>query len=312
LKYIGTVISTPEGPSSTTFSFVVKENEIPVRKGQLVQLQTEEGLLIARVEEVIKTNRYFIEAETVSEYERSGNPLDEVFPVSNWECLVAKARPLGVWHDEYSRVTFPPSPGQKVFKVNEEVLERFFGFDEKGVKLGKLEFHNVEAKLNVTRLFQKHLAILGVSGAGKSSLSSNLIEELLNRPKALGRPAVVVIDPHGEYTKFAADENYVDRTKVFGKGNISIAANQLTPSRLAELMPRLSPVQRRELTPVIDALRKRNPFYGFDSFIRAIEDSQMNPRTKDAILSWLMQLKSTGLLTPTIHLPSKLLHAADS
>jgi hypothetical protein len=64
---IGTVISTEDGPNSNNFSFVISSSE-PVRKHQYVQIQTKEGILIARIAEIIKSNKYYSQAETVKEY----------------------------------------------------------------------------------------------------------------------------------------------------------------------------------------------------------------------------------------------------
>ncbi|RLB74947.1 MAG: hypothetical protein DRH24_20420 [Deltaproteobacteria bacterium] len=52
-KTIGTVISTFEGPSTSQFSFVIKEDSgtTPVQKGQFIQVKTEQGILIGRVDE---------------------------------------------------------------------------------------------------------------------------------------------------------------------------------------------------------------------------------------------------------------------
>jgi len=114
-KIIGTVISTFEGPSTYRFNFVIKEDsgKMPVHKGQFIQLNTEQGILVGRVDEVIKTNRYFMQAESVREYEKSGKPLMDMFPVDRWEYLVAKTTPLGIYNDGLTkRVTFPPSPGR--------------------------------------------------------------------------------------------------------------------------------------------------------------------------------------------------------
>lgn len=96
-KTIGTVISTFEGPSTFQFNFVIKEDseKIPVHKGQFIQLQTEQGILVGRVDEIIKTNRYFMQAESVREYEKSGKPLMDMFPVDRWEYLVGKADSTG-------------------------------------------------------------------------------------------------------------------------------------------------------------------------------------------------------------------------
>ena len=120
MEKIGTVISTIEGPSTGEFSFVIGETEeIPIRKGQFVQLSTEDGLLIARVAEIIKTNRYFMQPEAVREYTREGKAMDEFFPVDRWEYLLAKAIPLGIWDNGVQkRASFPPSPGTKVYRVD--------------------------------------------------------------------------------------------------------------------------------------------------------------------------------------------------
>lgn len=295
MEEIGTVISSELNPSSEEFWFVLNsKKEIPIRKHQFVQLQTEDGLLIARVSEVIKTNRYFTRAESVSEFERSGKPLIEQFPVERWEYLIARAVPLGIhWNGKQKRVSFPPSPGDKVYKVDEKVLSEFFGFDEFGLDVGKVEFHDLNAKLNVTKLFQKHLAILAISGAGKSYLTSVLIEELLDRPEELGRPAIILIDPHGEYVGFANDENYINKTKVYN--NISIATNRLSVFNLSELIPEMSAVQRRELAPIIKKLRESKRSYTLLDLITEVENSNINPKTKGALVSWLSDLNLAGI-----------------
>src|SRR5437879_409128 len=145
MNEIGTVISTFDGtPNSREFSFVIKEDlsKIPIRKGQFVQVQTEEGIMIARVSEVMKTNRYFMRAESVREYEKSGRPLTEMFPVDRWEYLVGKTVTLGIFNDgKQRRVSFPPSPGDKVYRIEEKILHEFLGLDkEKGLEVGDVEF----------------------------------------------------------------------------------------------------------------------------------------------------------------------------
>ncbi|MEM3452784.1 MAG: hypothetical protein QW835_04060, partial [Candidatus Hadarchaeum sp.] len=95
---IGTVIVDEDSPSPGSFSFVVTcgESDIPVRQGQFVRVETEEGLVMAFVTNLIKTNRYFVRAESVREYERRGKPLTSIFPADRWEYLVARAQVLGV------------------------------------------------------------------------------------------------------------------------------------------------------------------------------------------------------------------------
>jgi len=299
MQEIGTVISTLEGPSSNKFSFVIKETEgIPVRKGQFVQLDTEEGVMIARVSEIIKTNRYFMRAESVREFERNGRTLPDMFPVDRWEYLVADVVPLGIFSGgKQQRISFPPSPGQKVFQVDENILSKFLGLDENGVNIGKISFHNLDVKLNLTKLFQKHAAILAISGAGKSYLASDLIEEILDRSEESGRPSIVVMDPHGEYIGFGDDENYMTRTKIFNEKNISISASKLSATNLAELIPQMSSVQRRELSSIIKQLREKKSSYTLEDLINAASESEIDPRTSSALASWLADLNSTGLFS---------------
>lgn len=298
---IGTVISTFEGPNSNEFSFVIKDDleKIPIRKGQFVQLETQDGLLIARVSEITKTNRYFMRPESVREYERSGRPLMETFPVDRWEYLVAKAVQLGIYHDgKQKRVSFPPSPGQKVFPVDEKILYNFLGLDkEKGLNIGEVEYHNIESKLNLTKLFQKHCAILAQTGFGKSHLVSVLIEEILERNAEFGRPSLIVFDPHGEYSGFSEDRNFMSSTKVFRSNNISIAAQNLSASQIAEFQPFISAVERRELNKIIAKLREQKNAFDMQNLINAVEESEIKPNTKAPLISWLEELESTGIFS---------------
>jgi DNA helicase HerA-like ATPase len=55
-------------------------------------------------------------------------------------------------------------------------------------------------KFDLNRLLQKHLAILAQSGAGKSYLTSVMLEEILDRTTNQGRIATVLFDTHGEYS----------------------------------------------------------------------------------------------------------------
>jgi hypothetical protein len=306
-KTIGTVISTFEGPSTFQFNFVIKEDSerIPVHKGQFIQLQTEEGILVGRVDEIIKTNRYFMQAESVREYEKSGKPLMDMFPVDRWEYLVGKVASLGIYDNKMlKRVTFPPSPGSNVEEIDKDILFDFLGLDSKGLNIGKIAFHDLNARINLTRLFQKHLAILAISGAGKSHLVSVFLEELLERSDEMGRPAIIVIDPHGEYAGFAEDENYSKRTKVFNKEfPLSISASSLSPYQIMEFLPEISHVQRRELMKIIQGLKKKKKSYSFKELVKAIEDSEIKKVTKDTMISWISNLTITHLFS-NVNYPS--------
>jgi hypothetical protein len=297
-KTIGTVISSPEGPSTFKFDFVIKEDsgKIPVNTGQFIQTQTEQGILIGRVDEVLKTNRYFMQAESVREFEKTGRPLNEMFPVDRWEYLVAKTAPLGVYDaGNVKRVTYPPSPGSKVEKIDKEILNKFLGLDKGGLNIGEISFHDIEAKVNLTKMFQKHLAILAISGAGKSYLTSVLFEELLERKNKLGKPAVIVIDPHGEYIGFGNDPEYKNKTRVYSEKDISVGISRLSPYQIMNFLPQMSSAQKRELTTIVQNLMKKKKGYGFKELEEEIENSDAKRVVKDTIVSWLGHLKNSKI-----------------
>lgn len=287
---LGTVVSTFDSPTPDAFSFVIKENKgIPVRKDQFVSVETEEGLLVARVINVRKTNRYFMSAEAVRDYS-SKTSMDSIFPIDEWEFLVADTLPLGILSDRLMRSTFPPSPGAEVKIIDPKTLGRFLGFTEDGgVHLGEVEHHETPAILDLTRLLQKHVAVLAMSGAGKSFLATVLIEELMQRDK--GKLGIIVIDPHGEYVGLSGLG-----AKIIEGDKISIPVRDLSYDQLASLLPKsCSPAQRRELNKVVKGLRDSHQNYDFDAIIAAIESSDMKDNIKDPLIGWLTELNQTKL-----------------
>jgi DNA helicase HerA-like ATPase len=286
----GTVISTLEGPSTRRFSFVINKDTV-VRRGQFVQLGVSGGQLIGRVADVRKTNRYFLNPESVKNVEDAGS-MAESFPTSEWEYLVADVNSLGVFTGSgFADANFPPSPGEKVNEPKEDVLRRFFGLDNVGgLHIGGLDHHELEVRLNLTRLLQKHLAILAMSGAGKSFLMANVIEELLERKENDGQIAAVVVDTHGEYTSFADDPSYSNRVKVVPIEELKIGLSGIGKHRLAELAS-LSGPQARELGKVLSSMK---PPFTIKELISAVEES-VEGKTKEVLLSALESLKELGI-----------------
>lgn len=290
---LGTVVSTIEGPSTRRFSFVIGREKI-VKRGQFVSVKTEEGQLIGRVSDVYKTNRYFQRPESVNEYQSSGKAMDDIFPVGDWEYLVADVSSVGVYRDKgFADSLFPPSPGKPVTEPEGGILSSFFGLDTKGLFLGKIPHHDVDVLLNPTRFLQKHLAILAISGAGKSFLTSVILEEVLKRSPEQGQIAVIVIDTHGEYTSFAEDPAFSAQTRVFPIKELQIGLPNLSPHQLNEFLPNLSSVQVRELFRIIRSMKGN---YSLDDVISYIEESEsIKSSTKDVLVSVLEELKYTNL-----------------
>ena len=299
---LGTIVATGDGPSPSKFSFVITEaqRKMPVRQGQFVEVETEEGRVIAFVTNLIKTNRYFMRAESVKEYERGGKPLTAIFPADRWEYLIAEAQALGVQAEHgLERTTFPPSPGQKVHEAESEALTRFLGLNsDDGVELGKLKHHELPVKLDLTKLLRKHVAVLAMSGAGKSHGAMVMIEELLDRLPERGRIAVVVVDVHGEYVGLA--ESFSGRVKIIKGRELRIGVPNLSSYQFKEFMHDISGMQARELQRVLGELRAEmragNGPFGLDEVISRIEgDGDIHKQLQQALLGWLFNLRSLHL-----------------
>ena len=281
-----------------------------VHRGQYVEIDYPEGVMIALVTDVIKTNRYFERADSVKEFENSGTQIFEQFPTAEWEYLVAKTRPLGVFASEkVKRATFPPSPGTRARVASKENLEKFLRFDkENGLFLGRIDYHDVEVMLGLNSLLRKHLSILAMSGSGKTHCVSCLIEELLDRKREQGRIAVIALDPHGEYTSFAlqprdsSKKDYSAKTKIVRAREMKIGVPKLSVSIISSIIPGLSAAQKRELDRIIVKLNREmrqglGP-YGLEELKQAIaQETEMHSGTKDALVAWVYSLQDLGLFS---------------
>jgi len=298
---IGTVVCKDETPNTNNFYFVATK-ESKVKKGLFVQTKTREGLLIGRIEEIIKTNRYFMQPETISNYETS---INLHFPTDKWEFLLCKVYCLGILNESVKRANYPVSPGETVKIAENENLEKLFKFDKNGLNIGKLIGHNLEVKLNLNRLFQKHLAILALSGAGKSYAVCVLIEELLKRTDEQGKVGILVIDPHGEYSSFAYDENFSNKTNLIKGKDIRIGLTNLSTYYYTWFLPNLSFAQERDLIKIVEELKKSGDVFGIREVMQKIEESEnIKQATKDVLFSTLHSLNSMRLFgyydTPSI------------
>lgn len=306
---IGTIIAGYNDPSVNQFRFVVNNNgktesEIPIRKGQYVEVM-EHNKLVAIIMEIFKTNRYFSRAESVKEYDNLKG-VQSIFPTDRWEYIVAVAKPLGKYDPNSSkldRVSYPPSPGTSVYLAGEETLIKLIGLNmQSGLNLGKIRYHEeLDARIDMTRLIQKHIAILAMSGAGKSYTSSVLIEELLSRNIDSGRIAVVLIDVHGEYSSLGDKptnskfRDFSSKVDVIKSPYMTINTAMLSAYQIGKFQSNISATQIRELNRIIGEYRTKNPSYSYslqDLINEIASDDQINVKSKEALLGWLYPLEN--------------------
>ena len=293
---LGTAIATEDSPSVSEFSFVIHGGG--VKRGQFVCVKTNEGTAIASVQNIFKTNRYFESAGSVHEYSKSSD-MFSAFPVKEWEYTIAEAKILGTYTSDGSlqRASFPPSPGAEIYEVETSVLNKFLGLDqEKGIELGEIQQHELKAKFNMTKMLQKHLAVLAMSGAGKSYAVSVLVEELLLRPNEHGRIAVLIIDNHGEYSSLISDPQLKDKVEIIKADEIKIGVPNISAKVFAQLCPSMSATQVRELNNIMDGLRGSGTF-DVDKIISAVESAEMKENVSAPLLAWMHEIKAMDIFS---------------
>jgi hypothetical protein len=165
---------------------------------------------------------------------------------------------LGSWSHQMSCFVNPritPNPGDPIFLTPDLELSGIlsqYGRDQFGsAHLGHLltrESGRVNIVLKVSEMVSTHLAILAGTGSGKSYTAAVLIEELL---KPYNRAAVLIADPHGEYTTLQEiaglpefrTENYQPKVLIKPPEDIKVRLSSLRQSDLRYLLPGMTEKQ---------------------------------------------------------------------
>ena len=106
-----------------------------------------------------------------------------------------------------------PNINDSVHLVIESDLRRIYGsVGEDQVVIGHLaSAENIEVRLSLDALVTRHSAILGSTGAGKSTTVASLLRSIIRKDEKVGSPGarILMLDIHGEYTKALEDVSTV-------------------------------------------------------------------------------------------------------
>jgi len=163
----------------------------PPQVGSYAILEYDGMRILAMVKAVSRLNQFlrediesFESAKKIAEIEKSSEGMGS--SVKGRLKLLGDAKTL-----EMPKT--PPSPGTPIKKAGSETLDAIFGRGE--LNIGHLLAHDdVEVKLNANALLTRHLAILAITGAGKSNAVSVVVDGIL---KLNGMP--IIFDMHSEY-----------------------------------------------------------------------------------------------------------------
>ena len=122
-----------------------------------------------------------------------------------------KVKILGDVNDNLKLPRTPALPGTEIKLANQEILKEIFKVKHP-IRLGTLvNQSDVEVNVEANPILSRHLAILAMTGAGKSNTVSVLIDQLIGYDVP-----VFVFDMHGEYVgaEFPNGEVNVIRPKI--------------------------------------------------------------------------------------------------
>lgn len=238
-KVLGKLVGNTGDAAQLT---MVVNDSFSVRRGEFVRImhqeRADEGVVpvLGRVIRITRTNMLFNAGfgDGVTEL--------ELLPGANvtGENLFANLELVG-YRDPISRQIKIPrrplDPGAAVETVDFQFLSDFYEFNEHtSLHLGNLVGYErgentVPVFLDVNKLVTEHMAVLAMTGSGKSYTVGRIIERLV----ALNNGTVVVFDPHGEYGKALAK----------GQLNFSDGLAEVEDIRDRDVLPKIRDVIER-------------------------------------------------------------------
>jgi uncharacterized protein len=201
--YLGKLIGNTGRPDKLV---VALRDSYSARRGEFVRVRHQERRseaatdVLGRIVEISRSNIMFTEAmgEGISEV--------ELLPTTrvSGETVYGRIELVGYKEPTTGEIRIPRrplDPGAKVYGVDYAFLTQFYDFSEDtSIHLGNLVGYEkgdtiVPIYLDANTLATEHLAVLAMTGSGKSYTVGRIIERLVAQLNG----SVVVFDPHGEY-----------------------------------------------------------------------------------------------------------------
>lgn len=154
---------------------------------------------------------------------------------------IIEANPLGLIRDEEfirggDSLTIPP---KEVKPATEQEIKKIYEYSLKDTE--KFCFctlstnRNINVPVNGNKFFNKHIAIVGSTGSGKSHTVAKIIQEAIcveDRKFSLNNSHIVIFDIHSEYEAAFPDSNLLD----IGNGNLVLPYWLLNGEELEEIL----------------------------------------------------------------------------
>jgi len=219
---IGTVVGNA---TTSEFTFILKS--FRSRVGDLVAVRmrvpnagregTQEIFVWGRVIGISRFNPFF-PYEAAQELSDEGISLIDTILSNSRDQLEASVLILGSTKtdEDFSRIdplTYPVQPAAEVLYPPTEAVKELLAAgikDHTAVHVGTLiARQDVDVSISADRIVSRHMAILAMTGGGKTVATRRIIRELI----AIGYP-LVIVDPHGDYLGLWVKRDLFPGTKV--------------------------------------------------------------------------------------------------
>lgn len=205
-RSVGTVVGNA---GTAEFTFILRQYQAKV--GDIIALsmevpsgdyQTRSRIYVwARVTDIRRFNPFF-PFEAAQEIAGENIPFEDTILAGTRDQLEAAALILGATSDTNLKdlfpLTYPVKPASTVFHPpGAAIRELLIGGreDERTALIGSLIARDdVPVTLSAPRLVSRHLAVLAMTGGGKTVAARRIIRELIGH-----RYPLVILDPHGDY-----------------------------------------------------------------------------------------------------------------
>jgi len=195
--------------------------------GKLVTLRrgAADDWLIGMVDRIV---RQIVTADTTEKDGEPGKIDDNGIPASSGNAITVTLVGMVRWNAEEAQHEFTrslldlPDIGQDCFVLKGDSLKAFMGLlvkkgdTEQALEIGKYTLDlDATAYLDGDKFFQRHAALLGSTGSGKSWTVATVLERAAKLPSA----NLIVFDLHGEYRELS----YADHLRIPGPDDLGAA-----------------------------------------------------------------------------------------
>jgi DNA helicase HerA-like ATPase len=188
------------GFSAKLGDLVYVETDVPKARTTEREPPKEKVLVWGRIVELTRFNP-FLPAEAGQELAEEELKLKDTVLSLSRDHVEGKVLVLGMTYpNDFTRMrplNYPVSPGETVVLPPAETVKTILTGNEEGhrLRLGSLIGRpNVEVTIKTNALVARHMAILAMTGGGKTVAVRRIIRELLTA----GYP-LLILDPHGDY-----------------------------------------------------------------------------------------------------------------